>query len=102
MLLQSGFCIAENHPSLAGHFPADPLVPGAVILDEVASIIAMHYPAIEVCKISNAKFRQPLRAGQQVVVEIELLAEDSIRFSCMHGDTTIATGRFSMCDKVAV
>ncbi|MEZ5592806.1 MAG: hypothetical protein R3F53_19725 [Gammaproteobacteria bacterium] len=32
-------CIGSEHPSLAGHFPSNPIVPGVVILDEVMQAV---------------------------------------------------------------
>ena len=32
--------VPENHPTAIGHFPGRPIVPGALLLDEVAAILA--------------------------------------------------------------
>src|SRR3546814_2617840 len=36
------FVIAADHPSLPGHFPGRPLVPGVVVLDRVLDAIEAH------------------------------------------------------------
>ena len=33
---QTTFSIPPTHPALPGHFPGDPLVPGVVLLEQVA------------------------------------------------------------------
>ncbi len=52
------FSIDLDHPSLAGHFSGNPIVPGALILNHV--IDASHQIYGEVSQIISVKFLQPL------------------------------------------
>jgi 3-hydroxyacyl-[acyl-carrier-protein] dehydratase len=56
--------IRANHPSLAGHFPGEPLVPGVVILDEVAAALAEWRKDCQLTAIRAVKFVLPLRPEQ--------------------------------------
>ena len=55
--LDGGF--PANSPFLNGHFPANPIVPGAVILGYLAARLATVDLAI--AKVARMKFTRPLR-----------------------------------------
>lgn len=90
------FTIPATHPSLKGHFPNNPIVPGVVILDEVINIIKTLKPNFVVNAISMVKFIQPLLAEQLVSVEIKEKSDISISFNCLHNEIKIVTGRLSL------
>jgi 3-hydroxymyristoyl/3-hydroxydecanoyl-(acyl carrier protein) dehydratase len=74
-LLQRPVCIAVDHPALPGHFPGHPLVPGAVLLDEVLNAIDTSRAADASgagdagWRIDAVKFHRPARPGQQLQLE---------------------------------
>lgn len=53
--------VHPEHPSLAGHFPGRPIVPGVVILDLAIEIAERHGWTIS--SIRTAKFHQALKPG---------------------------------------
>lgn len=70
--------LAANHPSLAGHFPGQPVYPGVVLLAEVLEA-ALGIEAVArrlgaAPRIENVKFLSPIVPGS---ADIELL----VRFS---------------------
>src|SRR6185503_11232580 len=51
-----------DHPASQGHFPGNPIIPGAVLLGETAHTIAADLaftPAL--CQVRSAKFLHPVR-----------------------------------------
>lgn len=90
------FTIKASHPSLKGHFPNNPIVPGVVILDEVINIIQEIKPDITIDKISMVKFTHTLLAEQKVNVEINEKSESSISFNCSHNDVKLVTGQLAL------
>jgi acyl-coenzyme A synthetase/AMP-(fatty) acid ligase len=75
------------------HFPGDPVVPGALMLDEVLrrAEARLHLPpsAWDVC---SAKFLAPLRPGEALRVEFQQDRDGTLRFACVSGARTVAAG----------
>jgi len=98
MDLQVCRAIHADHPSLSGHFPGEPIVPGVVILDEIADALHQCYPDAHLAGIPVVKFLAPLRPDQQFTIVLSNSEEksDEIAFSCTSEDRIIAEGRFQI------
>ena len=70
---------AANHPVAAGHFPGNPIIPGALLLDEVVRVLGREEHGLI---IRSAKFFRPLRPGQSIRVEWQCLAGGVKKFEC--------------------
>jgi 3-hydroxyacyl-[acyl-carrier-protein] dehydratase len=87
------FVIAAEHPSLPGHFPGRPIVPGVVLLDRVLDAVeALHGP-VGALRLPQVKFLQPLLPGEAARVELDAAADaPRWRFRVLRGDTVLASG----------
>ena len=57
--------VAAQHPAYAGHFPGQPILPGAVLLDVALHTIAGQLGlTLGSAKIRAAKFLSPVRPGE--------------------------------------
>jgi 3-hydroxymyristoyl/3-hydroxydecanoyl-(acyl carrier protein) dehydratase len=56
---------ADDHPTAAGHFPGNPIIPGALLLDSVLQAIAGDGIAAP-CTIRAVKFLRPVRPGDSI------------------------------------
>ncbi|MBL8258884.1 MAG: hypothetical protein JNM60_03605 [Candidatus Competibacteraceae bacterium] len=86
MTVERSFSIAADHPSLAGHFPGNPIVPGAVILDEVLQAFAAQYPDRNASGMPVVKFLAPLRPEQTCIVRFLGATAGKLRFECVRED----------------
>jgi len=94
------FVIAADHPSLPGHFPARPLVPGVVLLDRVLDAIDAEHsgpglaPSRGSLRLPQVKFLQPLLPGEAARVELQRSEGDASRwrFRVLRADDLLATG----------
>lgn len=78
--------IAADHPSLAGHFPGNPVVPGVVILEEVTRAFEEWRPGSRVAGMPVAKFLAPLRPAQAFTIRFAESGAHGIRFECVRDD----------------
>ena len=85
--------IETDHPSLAGHFPGNPVVPGVVILEQVFSALRELNGPCRVTRVSVAKFVMPLRPGQPFSIDITPGSAGRAKFSCTIDDQPIALGQ---------
>ncbi len=62
--------IAADHPSLPGHFPQQPVVPGVLLLDHVAAAL-QRWRRLQIAKLVQVKFLQPLLPDQSAELLLE-------------------------------
>lgn len=60
--------IPATHPSLPGHFPGNPIVPGVVLLDRVAAAVGKR--GARLAKIGVVKFMTPLKPDEDATLAI--------------------------------
>ena len=89
------YCITSDHPSLAGHFPNDPIVPGVVILDLVNALFQQWQPGKKLTSLAQAKFHLPLRPEQKFTIRLSRLNQFVIKFECLRGQEKLASGQFN-------
>lgn len=72
-----------DEPSAAGHFPGNPIIPGAVLLRDILAALPPEMVGVEnrALTINAAKFHQPVRPGDAVLLTWTRSA-DEIRFTC--------------------
>jgi 3-hydroxyacyl-[acyl-carrier-protein] dehydratase len=90
--------IGTDHPSLPGHFPDSPIVPGVVILDEVMAALNKWRKDSRLIAISAVKFLVPLKPEQSftICLSADDGVEDQIEFRCQVEDRVIVEGRLQV------
>lgn len=92
-MLTAELFFPPDHPAAQGHFPGNPIIPGAVLLSEAlramqASVDLSLSPA----QIAAAKFLHPVRPGDRVRIEFSDAASGAIKFAGSVGETRVLTG----------
>jgi 3-hydroxymyristoyl/3-hydroxydecanoyl-(acyl carrier protein) dehydratase len=90
----STFAVAASHPSLPGHFPGTPVVPGVVVLDHVlVATESWRQRAVRVSGLRQVKFHAPLLPQERADVALEADG-DALRFQVTRDGQLIAQGSF--------
>jgi len=82
-----------DHPAAQGHFPGNPIIPGALLLSEALRAIEASLGK-DLCpyQIRSAKFVHPVRPGERVSIDFSKRDEKRISFSCKVGLTPVLAG----------
>jgi len=88
------FAVPHDHPSLPGHFPGRPVVPGVVVLERVVDAIEATHGPLPALRLPQVKFVQPLLPGETAEVVLEAVEGDAPRwrFRVLREGATIASG----------
>ena len=87
---QREMCVAADHPSLPGHFPGAPLVPGVVLLEQVAQALR-EWRGERLARVLDAKFVAPLLPDEHALITLTE-ANERVRFEIRRGDELVARG----------
>jgi len=90
--------IHADHPSLPGHFPGAPLVPGVVILDEVVAALDEWQQDSQLNAVHNVKFLAPLKPDQLFTISLFATSKDAdeVSFRCRAEERVIVEGRLAV------
>jgi len=86
-------CVLAGHPSLAGHFPGNPVVPGVVLLSKVLEEIQQtDLTGPRVTKMSGVKFLAYVRPGEIVRLRFMPIRPSAVRFEGHRGSDLVISG----------
>lgn len=90
--------ISETHPSLAGHFPGNPIVPAVVLLDELLGRVSGLHPDLHIRRLKQVKFMQPTLPGDLIKVHLSSTVA-AVRFQAYREDDLVFSGELD-CEVV--
>ena len=73
--------VAEQHPSTQGHFPGQPLVPGAYLVARTEELILEDLPGYRLASLRKVKFLKPLLPGVCARLSYSVDDDGKARFS---------------------
>lgn len=76
-------CVSYNEPFFAGHFPAEPVMPGVLLVEALAQTGAVAILGKEenrgrtayFASINNAKFKKKVVPGDVLILETEIIRQ---------------------------
>ena len=98
MTFETSRVVGADHPSLQGHFPGAPLVPGVVILDEVLETLIAWRGTSQLTGVRNVKFLSPLKPEQPFTISLSAKSKVAaeVCFCCRAEHRVIAEGRLDV------
>lgn len=96
MTAAGAFTIPLGHPSLPGHFPGNPVIPGVLLLAEVFALLGAAHPGMRVATLLHAKFLRPVRPGETVALASLAKADDRVEFTGLLGGEPALRGAVRM------
>lgn len=86
--------ISPEHPSLPGHFPGQPVVPGVVTLSLVESALGQWLDQpVNLVEAPMIKFHRPVLPGQALEIAFKSLSEASAGFMVRSEGVSLMEGK---------
>lgn len=94
------FTLPATHPMFAGHFPGNPIVPGAYLLALVVQRandwLQAQGAAARVTGVASAKFTRPVRPDEGCAILFGAAAGSGLRFRLQVDDQPCAGGLLAL------
>ena len=92
-----------DHPAARGHFPGNPIIPGAVLLSEALRAAGATLRLdLSRCTVNSAKFPSPVRPGDRVDIDCSASRAGLSLVCSVAGRTVlkaeVACGATATCD----
>jgi 3-hydroxymyristoyl/3-hydroxydecanoyl-(acyl carrier protein) dehydratase len=98
-------CLPATLPMFAGHFPGNPIVPGAYLLalvqQHVQRWLAQQGGAQRVVGVTAVKFIRPVRPDETFTIAAGVPSADALRFRISTGDAACANGTLTLAAHAA-
>lgn len=95
-MISSSFCIPRAHPSLEGHFPGNPIVPGVVVLELVLETLLKEVDGVYIHGFPQVKFHALIYPEQKVTVRFTTKKDCLYDFTCEVSDTKVISGKIRL------
>ncbi|MGH9806924.1 MAG: 3-hydroxyacyl-ACP dehydratase FabZ [Terriglobia bacterium] len=89
--------VTANEPFFDGHFPDFPVMPGVLIIEAMAQVAGVlvlssipdrHTKLVLLASVEEAKFRKPVRPGDQLRIEMKVIKRKAT-IAKMYGTATV-------------
>lgn len=87
---EESLVVERDHPSLAGHFPEQPIVPGALLLDRAVDF-AGRATGRSISGVRSAKFRSSLKPGVACRLCLAERSNGVIEVTCLAAGAIVLT-----------
>jgi len=88
--------IPTQHPCYEAHFPGNPIVPGALLLQWIVRLLKEQYPEIEVQQLRSVKFLAVVKPGDQCELNVDYQAEQQrLQIRLDKQDSAVIKGSFN-------
>lgn len=91
--------VAANAPFFAGHFPGNPIIPGAYLLARVLETAARRFDNDGAFEIASAKFLSMVRPGEDITLQFTG-EPPSLKFSLHVSQQVVVSGALKIPGKV--
>ena len=91
------FMVPHDLPCFAGHFPAMPLVPGALLLDWAMAEMAIRCNASFPIEVKQCKFLQPVLPGDALHLRVDVV-DQRVDFVWTKSSRPVATGVLTLAE----
>lgn len=75
--LEFDLCVPIDHPSLVGHFPGNPIVPGVLLLDAILARVE-HATGRRAVRLQQVKFLSVLRPGEHALTQCDVTGNSAV------------------------